>query len=1123
MARLTLSLLGPFEVSLAGEPVTGFISDKVRALLAYLAVEADHPHRRESLAGLLWPDWPEPSSRKNLRNALSNLRTAIADRDADPPFLLITRQTIQFNRESDHEFDVAQFESLATGERAEGWAEAMALYHGPFLEGFSVGDSAPFEDWERLERERLERLALKVLGKLAGHWEARGDMERALGYARRQVELAPWHEEGHRTIMRTLALSGQRGAALAQYEECCRTLAEELDAEPSAETVALYDRIRAGELARGEERKAAAPPQHNLPAFLTSLIGREQELAEIGERLADPDCRLLTLTGPGGSGKTRLAVEAAAQAVARFEHGVAFCSLVALQSPEAIMPAVARALGLSSYEEGNPRQQLLDYLRNKAMLLVLDNYEHLIEGAELVSDILRAAPQIKILVTSRARLGLAAEYLYPVGALGLLERTPVTLTEWQDIRASIQSSAVRLFVSAAQRAWPGFELTADNLPHVVHVCRLVEGMPLGILLAAAWANVLDPAEIAVELDRDLDFLAAEGGDLPPRQRSMRAVYNHSWRTLTEREREVMQALSLFRGSYTRRAAQEVGATLRELMSLVNRSLVGHTPGGRYEMHRLLRQYAAEKLSQTPDGGMAVRDRHAAYYAAALRGWAEDLKGPQQIAVLAEMEPEIEDARVAFEWAAERRQLAMLDEAAEGLRHFFSVRSRRREASEVFRMAAERLQGTEMTALPDKEHILPVARVPQRRDDPGSAALELRVLARILSYQADFSEDECARQLFDRSLALLDRPELAEHDTRRERAFVLRGQAFVVSEYDRERAQDLYDRSLALYQALGARDQVATVLMQLGTLAWSVGDYDRARQYLAEGIAVRRKLGAPFPVARSLGMLGIVALMQGRLEESERFLRESRATSMQVLSRHGAATYLGWGLLARGKFVEAAQLIGEDIAFAKDRGTRHAFSLTWLAAVEAHMGRYEPGRAHAERALAIRREIGIPQRIACTLMVLSWVSLVRGAYTRAQELLRESVRLYRQVDQRDEGGWAVACLGCAERGLGQRERAWEHLATALRTAVEIHAFFPAVYGLPLAALLLADEGQVARAVEVYAVASSQPLVGNSVWFEDVVGRQIAAAAEGLPPQVVVAAQERGRARDLWATAEELLAE
>jgi len=280
-AHLALRLLGPLEVALAGQPVTGFESDKVRALLAYLAVEADRHHRRDALAGLLWPDWPDRAARKNLRTALSNLRQAIGDHHATPPFLLITREAIQFNAASDYWLDVSAFVVAVESDppAVSQLDEALALYRGSFLEGFFLKDSAAFDDWSLLVRERLRRDALVALHQLAVHHERRGDYEQARVYAWRLVELEPWQEEAHQQLMRLLAFGGQRGAALGQYETCRRLLAEELGVEPAQETLRLYERIRDGELEpppsvpgaagfpRREPRLVAACPYRGLGAF----------------------------------------------------------------------------------------------------------------------------------------------------------------------------------------------------------------------------------------------------------------------------------------------------------------------------------------------------------------------------------------------------------------------------------------------------------------------------------------------------------------------------------------------------------------------------------------------------------------------------------------------------------------------------------------------------------------------------------------------------------------------------------------------------------------------------------------------------------------------------------------
>ncbi|MGD2178227.1 MAG: BTAD domain-containing putative transcriptional regulator, partial [Anaerolineae bacterium] len=321
MTHLSLRLLGPLHITLAGDPVTRFESDKVRALLAYLAVEADRPHRRDALAGLLWPDWPDRAARKNLRNALSNLRQAIDDHHAAPPFLVITRETIRFNTASDHWLDVSAFMASAEGDSptALQLEEALALYRGSFLEGFFLRDSAAFDDWSLLVRERLGRQARAALYQLAGHYERHGDYEQAQAYAWRQVELEPWREEAHQQLMRVLALSGQRGAALAQYETCRRLLAEELGVGPAPETTRLYEQIRDGELepppgapATAEllERKpklVGACPYRGLGAFqevdAPFFFGREDFTARLVEAVGEKPL-VVVIVGSSGCGKS---------------------------------------------------------------------------------------------------------------------------------------------------------------------------------------------------------------------------------------------------------------------------------------------------------------------------------------------------------------------------------------------------------------------------------------------------------------------------------------------------------------------------------------------------------------------------------------------------------------------------------------------------------------------------------------------------------------------------------------------------------------------------------------------------------------------------------------------------
>ena len=338
MTHLSLSVLGMLQVSLDGQPVVGFESNKTRALLAYLAVEAERPHSRDELAGLLWPEQPEQAARNNLRQTLANLRHAISDQTVDPAFLLITRETVQFNSGSDTWLDAAEFGDLLDAcdvhihrrsetckSCAQRLQQAGDLYRGDFLDGFFLNDSTAFEEWALVKRENLRRKALHALYQLADYHERLGNYERALNYALQQLVLDPWREEAHRQAMRVLAYSGQRSAALAQYVTCRRVLTEELNAEPSQETMALYEQIKAGDPCT--RRKEGAEQHSDLPAPATPFIGRDKELTEIARLLENPACRLVTLTGPGGIGKTRLALQIATELAAEFDGGVHFVSL----------------------------------------------------------------------------------------------------------------------------------------------------------------------------------------------------------------------------------------------------------------------------------------------------------------------------------------------------------------------------------------------------------------------------------------------------------------------------------------------------------------------------------------------------------------------------------------------------------------------------------------------------------------------------------------------------------------------------------------------------------------------------------------------------------------------------
>ena len=381
----------------------------------------------------------------------------------------------------------------------------------------------------------------------------------------------------------------------------------------------------------------------NLPAPRTSFVGRASELDEIDRLLEDPDCRLLTLVGPGGAGKTRLALEAAARRIERYPHGVHFVPLVSVASPEFLAPAVAESIQFAvdgAHSGFSAQEQLLDYLGERSTLLVLDNFEHLVDGADLLGEIIERAPKVELLTTSRERLNVQSEWVLDVHGLGLAEN------------GNGGSGALRLFVERATQVEPGFSLDDDERTEARRICRLVEGLPLGIELAASWVSVLSCAEIADEIERNIDFLATSMRDVPERHRSLRAAFDQSWRLLSGEQQDVLARLSVLRGDFGREAAAAVaGADLRLLSDLVSKSLVRRSDFGRYELHELLRQYAAEKLAAgSPDALAATRERHARHYLGVLDERRGALVGKGVVQARDELRRELDNLRVAAEWA-----------------------------------------------------------------------------------------------------------------------------------------------------------------------------------------------------------------------------------------------------------------------------------------------------------------------------------------------------------------------------------------------------------------------------------------------------------------------------------------
>jgi DNA-binding SARP family transcriptional activator len=1012
MRHLAISLLGPFQVTLNGDPVTHFQADSARALLAYLAMRADRACRRDQLTGLLWPDQPEPVAHQNLRQALSRLRAAIGDKEAACPFLLATRKTIRVNPEAEYWLDTLEFDRLlaacdehrhrrlhACRSCMRKLREAAELYRGELLAGFSL-DSAPFEEWLVVHRERLHRQALEVLHHLAAYYEKRGQVDRILLYAQRQVELEPWYEAAHRQWMRALASGGQRAAALAQYESCRRILAEELDVEPSAETTALYRGIREG----GDVGALAQAPSRDLPIPLAPLIGREAELVEIDERLQDPACRLLTLVGPGGIGKTRLALEAAAEQVYDFEHGVFYVSLAEVQSVEDFVSTVAQVLGVAFSGRESPRQQMLRYLRRKEILLVLDNYEHLLppfapadpeldpgkrsDGVGLVVDILRATPYVCILVTSRVRLNAPEEQLLHVGGMAYPPPGPLT----SGGASAPQYSAVRLFLRSARRVREGYKPVGEDLAHVAHICQMVQGMPLAILLAAAWMEVLSPAEIAAKVEHGLDFLEVDWRGVEQRHRSMLAVFDASWGMLSATERAAFKRLSAFRGGFTSEAAMAVvGASLRTLRGLAHKSFLAWGEAGRYEIHELLRQYAERKLDATPGDRERAFDLHCAYYAhfLAQRRDAFVKRGPGD--ALAEMG----NIRAAWSWALQNGRIPEIRQSIEGI--FWlgeSTGSRHREKGSTLAPAVDLLRKAD----PTKENQLALglalcyyavslsmmglreAAIPLAHE--GLSLLRRlgtgRVLAlgHILAVLSGVTVDETQhKQLLEHALALAQ-----EADGPLEACWAHNLLAWIGlrhAQYDR--AERHWLTFLSIAKEIDHRRGEALSLRGLGIVADFRGQYAQARAFHEQSLSIFQELGERWWTVDRFDALGKIALASGEIEQAGARYQEALALAEELADlEHLARALCGLGevALATGDVQAARQGYRRalQVALEDPRADTRRHTLVSLAKLYAHDGEPEWAIELLDLVLSTRPDY--------------WSDILRGTESLLSELRSE---------------------------------------------------------------------------------------------------------------------------------------
>jgi DNA-binding SARP family transcriptional activator/predicted ATPase len=1099
MARCSIKLLGSMQILLDGKQLQGLESAKVRALFAYLVVESSQAHARESLAGLFWPEMSESQARHGLSQSLYNLRQVMGkasspvnspeELSSSAPLLLITPHTVQLNPQGEWEADVQRFSQGITRVRqhahrrletcsscAQELHQVEQLYQGEFLAGMSIKSCQAFEEWLLIWQERLYRQMCGALADLTAYHTGRAEVRIALELSRRWARLDPLSEPAQRSLMRLLALDGQRAQALAQYTGFRRQLNADLEVEPALETQHLYQRVI------DEETTQFSLPgmPGKLPVPLTPFIGREEELSKLTAWLCDPQTRLVTVLGPGGSGKTRLALQAARALRYDFPDGIYLVSLSGLSSSEAFLPALASSLGVViQHNWGDPLEQLLGYLQHRRLLVILDSFEEMSQASQWVTSLLQAAPGVQLLVTTRARLNIQAEHIFQLEGLQFPapESINTTLFNLEDY------SALKLFRSAAWQVRPDYGHTPADLSHLVRICQLVNGMPLGLVLAAGWLASLTPAEIAWEIERSLDFLSSDWSDLPPRQRSLRATLDHSWHLLSESERSAFQKLSVFQGTFTRQAASRVaGVEAAALRLLADKSML-QVSSGSYRMHDLLRQYGAEKRADNGPVDCQVRDAHSTYFLELLSERADRLKSAKRSATLNEMDTEISDLQAAWKWACTQAEFPLLSGSLEGLTLYYEMRVRYKEGNQAC------MEG--LSAIPDQV----------------GTPLEAQVLrARLLLLQANFlvlsGSLETARQLQQQAGALLDQLEAQGADVRRPRAryWVLEGEA----QTELKVKLACNQRGIQLYQSLGEPWRQAELLIWAGEHAIRLGDAALALQYQQEALQLARQLGEPNLLLHSLRQITFLNFVLNRFETANQLIQETKAVleNLEELPlRATAEMYLGSTLVWNGLFPEAIQILDGILPVLRNLGYRFgtAFGSMALAMALFLHGEYPRSEALLRALIPETEQGSFPREAAIDLVILGMDILAQGHLAEAIQYIQDSVSRYRQMQFTGEVGLVLGGLALAQFANGQMEAAKALLIEALQIAQKTHNMLALTFSIPAVVYFLAHRGQLEPAIRLNRVVFHRLPQRNSRWYQALIGDEMNRHWQALPAE------------------------
>lgn len=987
---LGITLFGPMQVRIEGQPLPHLRSRKVLWLLALLTLRHDRPVEREWLAATLWPDVSQARALSNLRVIVSKLRQALGS--AAHRLQSTNRHNLYIDLNG-MDVDSRAFDTAIRSRNLPALERAVALYRGPLLEDCT-------EEWVLSERERREQDCLQALQTLGDAARETGDYETAVGYYRRALGLDPWRDAARRGLMDVLACKGDRNAALQIYQEYVAQLRETPQMAPDEETQTLYNRLRAEAPEHTVLPPVVAPTPHvpavkgYVPHALTELVGREEERIEIAHCLRRS--RLVTLTGVGGIGKTRLAMAVARDVVREYADGVSLVALEALTEAPQVILQIASVLGVKEEPGRGLPACVTDHLRTKRLLLVLDNSEHLVEAcATVVESILRECAGVRILVTSREALGITGEMVWTVPTLTVpdVEQLPEASDTLLPLLGKYE--AVELFIKRTQAAQEDFALAEDNARVIAQICTQLEGIPLAIELAASRIKENSLEQIHAHLGNFLGIGSVKGAPPLSRQQTLRATLDWSYALLTEAERLLLQRLSVFAGGCTLEAAEAVcsdskateaafpilkGSDILPLLTaLVDKSLLTFgeeepAAGGRFRMLEMVRQFAGERFAASGEAPTLMA-RHQDWFVALAEEADPQLSGPAQAEWLRRLAAEYDNLRLVL--ARSEQGLCSGEGAlrlACAMRLYWYIRGDITEGRKYL---------TQALAHQDAQ-----ARTRTRAKALNGLGAQVRRLSDLVG----------ARTLFEESLAI--RRELGEGKAIAETIANLGIIQHDLGNYAASRA--LYEESLSIHRQLGDKAGMAITLANLGATALNQGDLIRAREQLSEGLQLYRELGDRAKIAWALNTLGNVTTGLGDLLQAETMHEESLVHLNAIGDRNGIAwtrNFQGNIAFRRGDYTQAQALHQESLNLFRDLGEKYgmALALQFLGETAFAQGELASAQSLLEESRSIYIERRIKQGIAWTVCTLGSVSYAQGDATTGRALFKESLSLFKETE------------------------------------------------------------------------------------------------------------------------------